>query len=59
MEWQKNGAIRLSKRQITDLASAVSHKNVEMVELSEGADGRLIVKEVQTVERLKALKISK
>jgi hypothetical protein len=51
-------SIRMTRRQVEALAKAVLNTNTEAVQLSLGEDGRLIVKAVETVEKLRALKIS-
>ena len=58
MDPENNGDMRLTREQVNKLAQAVNRgSGVEEISLSRGSDGRLIVKEVVKVERMKALKL--
>jgi len=57
-ETHTNGTLRLTRDQVAALGKAVARSEAEGVELSRGEDGRLIVKQVVTVEKLKSLRIS-
>jgi hypothetical protein len=60
MEMNTNGSVRLTRQQISDLGKTIGRNpDVEEVELTHGDDGRLLVRQVVKVERLKALKLSK
>jgi hypothetical protein len=50
--------MRLTRKQVNAIASAMSTANADQVDLSYGEDGRLLVKQVLTVEKFKALKVS-
>lgn len=56
----ENGAgVRLTREQIASLGKTVGRNpDIEEVEISHGVDGRLLVKQVVKVERMKALKLS-
>lgn len=59
MDPETNGAFRLTRQQIINLGKAIGRSpNTEEVELARTPDGRLIVREVVKVERLKAFKIN-
>jgi len=48
----------MSYKQVKSLLDAMTNTKAAEVEITRGEDGRLIVKQVQTVEKLRALKIS-
>jgi hypothetical protein len=53
-----NGTLRLTRQQVASLGKAVGRNpDIEEVELFRAADGRLVVRQVVKVERLKALKM--
>jgi hypothetical protein len=55
---ETNGSFRLTRQQISNLGKAVGRNPaIEEVELTRAVDGRLVVKQVVKVERMKALKI--
>lgn len=59
MDPETNGTFRLTRQQIVNLSKAIGRKpDTEEVELARTPDGRLIVREVVKVERLKAFKIN-
>lgn len=47
--------LRLTAKQIRSLAKAMENTKAEEVELSRGADGRLIARAVVVTEKLRAL----
>lgn len=50
--------VRLTRDQIASLGKTVGRNpDIEEVEVSRGVDGRLLVKQVVKVERMKALKL--
>jgi hypothetical protein len=59
MEASSNGSVRLTRRQVQQLATTVANVNADEVDLSIGVDGRLLVKQVIKTEKLKALPLSK
>jgi hypothetical protein len=50
-------SVRLTADQVHKLAKAVNIAKAEEIDVSNGADGRLLVKQVVKVERMKALKL--
>lgn len=60
MDPENNGSapMRLTIDQARKLVQAMNNTKAEAVDISRGADGRLIVKQVVTVERYKALKLT-
>lgn len=60
MEASSNGnSVRLTRKQIQQLATTVANVGAEEVDISRGDDGRLLVKQVIKTEKLKALPLSK
>jgi hypothetical protein len=58
MDPETNGSFRLTRQQLANLGKAVGRNpEIEEVELTRAIDGRLVVKQVVKVERMKALKI--
>jgi hypothetical protein len=49
--------MRLTRKQVQSLLTAMENTNADQVDITRAEDGRLIVKQVMTVERLRALKI--
>jgi len=59
-EEMTNGkGVRLSLDQVRKLAQSMNNANATEVELTNGSDGRLIVKQVIKTEKFKALPLSK
>ena len=60
MDPLENGTtpLRLTYKQVRSLMDAMTNTKAAEVELSRGEDGRLIARQVVTVEKLRALKIS-
>jgi len=54
-----NGSVRLTRKQVQQLATTVANVQAEEVDISHGDDGRLLVKQVIKTEKLKALPLSK
>jgi len=54
-----NGSVRLTRKQVQQLATTVANVQAEEVDISNGEDGRLLVKQVIKTEKLKALPLSK
>jgi len=51
--------VRLTRKQVKQLATTVENANAEEVDISNGEDGRLLVKQVIKTEKLRALPLSK
>jgi hypothetical protein len=58
MEFNGSTPVRLTMKQARALVEAMINTNATEVEITRGEDGRLIVKQVTRVEKLRALKIS-
>ena len=51
--------VRLTAKQVQQLATTVANTHAEEVDLSNGEDGRLLVRQVIKTEKLRALPLSK